>query len=140
MLRRRRPACTGRQPKRSSCPNKASLPRGDKTPYTRFWLCPTSEQNAGPGVSQNGDVMNPLVFHLATVDKRLLFYLDEDDEMMFDTVERLSTYTTSLLDGAITPTFLVEKWSDWFPLALAFVHAYGTEELVRLQDDAVLPQ
>lgn len=24
-----RRACTGRQPKRSSCPNKASLPRGD---------------------------------------------------------------------------------------------------------------
>jgi hypothetical protein len=85
--------------------------------------------------------MNDLLMsHLATIDQRLVFYLDEDDEMMFDTVERLRAYTTDLLDGSITPAFLVEKWSDWFPLASAFALAYGTEELKRLQDDAALPR
>jgi len=81
-----------------------------------------------------------LVSHLATIDQRLLYYLDENDEMMFDTVERLRAYTTDLLDGSITPTFLVAKWSDWFPLVSAFVLAYGTDELAKLRDDAVLPR
>ena len=78
-----------------------------------------------------------LVTHLGTIDERLLFYLDEDDEMMFDTVERLRSYTTALLDASITPAVLVTKWSDWFDLVPAFVLAYGTEELQRTQEAAV---
>jgi hypothetical protein len=78
-----------------------------------------------------------LVTHLGTIDERLLFYLDEDDEMMFDTVERLRLYTNALLADSITPAALAEEWPDWYHLAPAFVHAYGTKELETLQDAAV---
>jgi hypothetical protein len=74
-------------------------------------------------------VNDVLVTYLDRIDKRLLFYLDEDDEMMFDTVERLRSYTSALLTGSITPAALAEEWPDWFHLAPAFVLAYGTAEL-----------
>jgi hypothetical protein len=77
-----------------------------------------------------------LVTNLAASDQRLLFYLDQDDEMMFDTVERLRSYTTALLDASITPAVLVAKWSGWFDLVPAFVVAYGTEELQRAKEGA----
>jgi hypothetical protein len=83
-------------------------------------------------------VNDVLVTYLGTIDKQLLFYLDEDDEMMFDTVERLRSYTSALLDGWLTPAHLVEEWPDWYALATAFVFAYGTEELGELQDAATL--
>ena len=77
-----------------------------------------------------------LVTNLAAADERLLFYLDEDDEMMFDTVERLHSYALALLDATITPAYLATKWSGWFDLVPAFVVAYGTEELQRAQRGA----
>ena len=81
-----------------------------------------------------------LVDYLAAIDQRLLFYLDEDDEMMFDTVERLRSYTTALLEGSITPAALFNKWTDWFALVPAFVFAYGSEDLAKMQDAAVFLQ
>ncbi len=83
-----------------------------------------------------GTVNDVLVNHLSTIDERLLFYLDEDDEMMFDTVERLRDYTSALLIDSITTTALNDEWPDWYYLAPAFVLAYGTDELRRLQDHA----
>ena len=81
--------------------------------------------------------MNEFLFaYLSALDERLLFYLDEDDEMMFDTVERLRLSTIALLADSITPAALKEEWPDWYHLAPAFVLAYGTEEMERLQDDA----
>ena len=77
-----------------------------------------------------------LVAHLGTIDERLLFYLDEDDEMMFDTVERLRLYTSALLADSMTPATLAEEWPDWYLLVPAFVLAYGTGELEKLQDAA----
>ena len=44
-----------------------------------------------------------LVLYLDSIDERLLEYLDEDDELKLDAVQRLSFYTTALLDGSITP-------------------------------------
>jgi hypothetical protein len=77
-----------------------------------------------------------LITHLGTTHEPLFNYLDEDDEMMFDTVERLRLYASALLSGSITPATLADDWDDWFDLAPAFVLAYGTEELARLQDAA----
>jgi hypothetical protein len=59
----------------------------------------------------------------------LLEYLDEDDELRLDAVQRLRLYASSLLDGSLTPSDVHEDWPDWFDLAPAFVVAYGTKEL-----------
>jgi len=77
-----------------------------------------------------------LVAYLSAIDERLLYYLDQDDELMFDTVERLRFSASDLLAGLITPAALKLEWPDWFILAPAFVLAYGTKELEKLQDDA----
>jgi len=77
-----------------------------------------------------------IVAFLTSIDERLLYYLDQDDELMFDTVDRLRDSTTALLAGAIAPAVLNGEWPDWFILAPAFVLAYGTEELKGLQDAA----
>src|ERR1035441_3983680 len=65
-------------------------------------------------------------------------YLDEDDELKLDAVQRLSFYTTALLDGSITPDHVMEDWSDWYALVPAFVATYGTDELQELEGAAVL--
>jgi hypothetical protein len=77
-----------------------------------------------------------VVAYLTSIDEQLLFYLDDDNEMMFDTVERLRYSTSALLAGSTTPAALNREWPDWFILVPAFVLAYGTEELKNLQDDA----
>jgi len=74
-----------------------------------------------------------LLTYLDSIDKRLLEYLDEDDELSLYTVRRLRVYTSALLDGSIKPGHLMEAWPDWFQLAPAFVAAYGTEEEEQLQ-------
>ncbi len=78
-----------------------------------------------------------LVVYLDTIDGRLLEYLDEDDELKLDAVQRLSFYTTALLDGSISPEHINEDWPDWYQLAPAFVATYGTEELQGLEGAAV---
>ena len=78
-----------------------------------------------------------LLTYLDSIDKRLLEYLDEDDELSLYTVRRLRVYTSALLDGSIKPGHLMEAWPDWFQLAPAFVAAYGTEEEEQLQAAAV---
>ena len=74
-----------------------------------------------------------LVVYLDTIDEALLEYLDEDDEMLLDAVRRLRLYTSTLLDGALTPAQLTEDWDDFFDLAPAFVAAYGSAELEELE-------
>jgi hypothetical protein len=71
-----------------------------------------------------------------SIDERLLEYLDEDDELRLDAVQRLKFYTTALLDGSITPEHIVEDWPDWCQLVPAFVASYGTEELRELEGGA----
>ena len=50
-----------------------------------------------------GLVNDFLVVYLDSIDERLLEYLDEDEELKLDAVQRLRFYTTALLDGSITP-------------------------------------
>ncbi|MGO9581813.1 MAG: hypothetical protein ACLP36_03300 [Acidimicrobiales bacterium] len=78
-----------------------------------------------------------LVSYLDAIDERLLEYLDDDDELRLDAVQRLRFYTSALLDGSITPDHVVEDWPDWFQLVSAFVAAYGSEELQELEGGAV---
>jgi hypothetical protein len=77
-----------------------------------------------------------LVSYLDAIDERLLEYLDDDDELKLDTVQRLRFYTSALLDGSLSPDHVVEDWPDWFQLAPAFVAAYGSEELQELEGAA----
>ena len=69
-----------------------------------------------------------LVSYLDAIDERLLEYLDENDELNLDTVQRLYFYTSALLASSITPDHpdhIAEDWPDWFQLAPAFVAACG---------------
>ncbi len=81
----------------------------------------------------DGPVSVFLVVYLDSVDERLLEYLDEDDELKLDAVQRLRFYTSALLVGSITPMHVVEDWLDWYALVPAFVAAYGSDELQELE-------
>jgi hypothetical protein len=85
-----------------------------------------------------GLVNDFLVVYLDSIDERLLEYLDEDEELKLDAVQRLRFYTTALLDGSITPDHVMEDWPDWYQLVPAFVATYGSEELQELECAAVL--
>ena len=52
--------------------------------------------------------------------------------LVWDAVQRLSFYTSALLDGSITPDHVLEDWPDWYQLVPAFVATYGSEELQEL--------
>jgi hypothetical protein len=78
-----------------------------------------------------------LVSYLDAIDERLLEYLDDDDELKLEAVQRLRFYTSALLDGSVTPDHVVEDWPDWFQLAPAFVAACGTEELKQAEEATV---
>ena len=60
-----------------------------------------------------------LVTYLDSIDERLLEYLDDDDDLKLDVVQRLRFYTSALLTGSVTPDHVVEDWPDWFQLAPA---------------------
>jgi hypothetical protein len=77
-----------------------------------------------------------LVVYLDSIDERLLEYLDDNEELRLDTVQRLRHYTTALLDGVITPVAVAEDWPDWFDLAPAFVAAYAPDEVEELEEAA----
>jgi hypothetical protein len=78
-----------------------------------------------------------LVSYLDAIDERLLEYLDDDDELKLDTVQRLRFYTSAVLDGSLSPDHVVEDWADWFQLVPAFVAAYGTDELKEAEAASV---
>jgi hypothetical protein len=83
-----------------------------------------------------GPVSKFLVAYLDAIDERLLNYLDNEEELRTDTVERLRLYATALLDGLLTPTALDEDWPDWFDLAPAFVTIYAPEWMEDLEEEA----
>jgi hypothetical protein len=85
-----------------------------------------------------GPVNDFLVTYLDSIDERLLEYLDEDDELKLDAIQRIRFYTTALLDGSIHPDHVMEDWPDWYQLVPAFVATYGAEELQELEVAAVL--
>lgn len=71
--------------------------------------------------------------YLDSIDVRLRDYLDDDADLSVATVERLLSYTSDLLAGAMTPGDLARTWSDWFDLVVVFVVAYGSPELEDLE-------
>ncbi|MGO9962461.1 MAG: hypothetical protein ACLPUG_03400 [Acidimicrobiales bacterium] len=87
-------------------------------------------------MGHDGRVNDFLVTYLDSIDERLLEYLDEDDELKLDAVQRLRFYTSALLEGSITPDHVMEDWPDWYQLVPAFVAAYGPEELKELEGGA----
>ena len=89
-------------------------------------------------MGHDGPVNDFLVLYLDSIDERLLEYLDEDDELKLDAVKRLRFYTSALLEGSISPDHLMEDWPDWYQLAPAFVAAYGSDELQKLEVAAEL--
>ena len=89
-------------------------------------------------MGHDGPVSDFLVVYLDSIDERLLEYLDADDELKLDAVQRFSFYTTALLEGSITPDHVMEDWPDWYQLAPAFVATYGSTELQELEVAAEL--
>ena len=79
-----------------------------------------------------------LVVYPDSIDERLLEYLDEDEELKLDAIQRIRFSTSALLEGSISPDHIMEDWSDWYQLAPAFVATYGTDELQELEGAAVL--
>ena len=84
-------------------------------------------------MGHDGPVNDFLVLYLDSIDEQLLEYLDEDDELKLDAVQRIRFYTSALLEGSITPDHVMEDWPDWYQLAPAFVATYGSEELQELE-------
>ena len=89
-------------------------------------------------MGHDGTVNDFLFTYLDSIDERLLEYLDEDDELKLDAVQRLRFYTSALLEGSISPDHVWEDWPDWYQLVPAFVATYGSEELQELEGAAVL--
>jgi hypothetical protein len=76
-----------------------------------------------------------LVTHLGSIDKRLLTYLDDDEDMSLATIDRLRSMTSDLLAGTLTAPELTAQWADWFDLVSAFVVTYGSVELEDLEEE-----
>ncbi len=87
-------------------------------------------------MGHDGAVNDFLVVYLDSIDERLLEYLDDDDELKLDAVQRLRFYTSALLAGWITPKHVVDDWLDWYVLVPAFVATYGSEELQGMEGGA----
>lgn len=88
----------------------------------------------GGVVGHNGLVSQLLVVYLDAIDERLLEYLDGEEELRLDVVDRLRHYTAALLDGSLTPSAVTEDWEDWFDLVGAFVAVYVPDQLQPLHD------
>ena len=84
-------------------------------------------------MGDDGPVSDFLVVYLDSIDERHLEYLDEDDELKIDAVQRLRFYTSALLEGSITAEHVLEDWPDWYQLVPAFVATYGSDELRELE-------
>lgn len=77
-----------------------------------------------------------LVRYLESRDKRLLDYLDEDEDLSVATTQRLRSYTSDLLAGTISTAELAASWPDWFDLVSAFAVTYGSVDLEDLEEEA----
>jgi hypothetical protein len=79
-----------------------------------------------------------LAAYLASVDLDLLRYLDGDCDLSLPAAEHLYRYASALLQGLILPRHVAEDWEDFFPLADAFVLAYGSKRVDLLNRRAAL--
>jgi hypothetical protein len=79
-----------------------------------------------------------LATYLASIDSRLLVYLDAQRDLSTETIAHLYRYAVALMQGLIAPDAVLEDWEDFFDLADAFVFAYGSERLELLNRRAAL--
>jgi hypothetical protein len=77
-----------------------------------------------------------LARYLESIDKGLLDYLDENEDLSVATTRRLRSYTSELLAGTITTTGLLAAWPPFFDLVSAFVMTYGSVDLEDLEEEA----
>jgi hypothetical protein len=71
--------------------------------------------------------------YLDSIDVRLLDHVDEDADLSLATTERLLSYTSDLLAGAMTAAELAAVWPEWFDLVSAFIVIYGSLDLEDLE-------
>ena len=90
-----------------------------------------------PG-AKNAPVTVDLVAHLNSVAPDLVDYLDDHHGLALGTVERLYRHGVALLQGRVLPDQVASEWEDFFPLADAFVVAYGSERLIAQNNKAAL--
>ena len=79
-----------------------------------------------------------LLSYLDSLGSDLLIYLDDDHELGLGTVEHLYRQALALLQGRTQPEKVASEWEDFFVLADAFVLAYGSRRLDRLNRRASL--
>ena len=79
-----------------------------------------------------------LVTYLDAVDEGLVDYVDENKNLSSDTVRRLRRFAVAMSEGSMTPGLAREDWTDFYPLAAAFVVVCGSDELRALYDQATL--
>lgn len=77
-----------------------------------------------------------LLSYLLSTDERLLEYLDNEDELSHESVQRLRLYASAMVACALAPAQVMEDWPDWFHLAPAFVIAYASPQLEELEYSA----
>jgi hypothetical protein len=83
----------------------------------------------GPGGSS---VSEDLAAYLDSIDARLVHYLDTDRDISSDAIRHVQCYAVALLQGLVLPEHVHEDWPDFYPLADAFVLAYGSRRLGQL--------
>jgi hypothetical protein len=83
-------------------------------------------------------VADDLVTYLDAVDETLADYLDEKKNLSPDSVRRLQRFAVAMSEGSMTPGLALQDWTDFYPLAAAFVVVCGSDELRALYDQATV--
>lgn len=79
-----------------------------------------------------------LAAYLDAIDARLVGYLDADGHLSDGAVRQVQRYAVALVQRLIIPAHVKEDWPDFFPLADAFVLAYGSARLGYLARQSIL--
>lgn len=83
-------------------------------------------------------VSDDLVAHLDATGEGLVDYTDDGRNLSPETVGRLQRYAVAISEGSMTPGLAREDWSDFYPLAAAFVVVCGSDELRDLYDQSTI--
>lgn len=78
------------------------------------------------------------VAYLDSIGPDLLRHLDDDHGLGLGTAEDVYRYGVALLQGRTLAEQVAKEWEDFFPLAGAFVLAYGSERLALQNRKAAL--
>ena len=74
-----------------------------------------------------------MVGYLDSTDEPLLAYLDEEDELPPEVVNRLRYDASAILEGSVTPAAVAEDWADWFDPSRAFLATYAPEGIEEME-------